>query len=174
MTSLPVIGVLIPILIAGCFFDLREHRIPNRLVLAGLGAGLAVNAWIGGLAGLLYALAGALLLLGLTFPLFALGWFGAGDVKLLTAVGAIVTWKLALAVLGGVVLAGGLLGVFALIWRAGLRASWQRLGLSPATRQPLTGSEAGSGPVQLPYAVAIAVGTLAGLFLAPSLPALIL
>ncbi|MFP4614558.1 MAG: prepilin peptidase [Thiohalorhabdus sp.] len=174
LTSLPVLGVLTPILMAGVFYDLREHRIPNALVLAGLAAGLAVNTWAGGLPGFLDAFAGALVLLLLGFPLFALGWLGAGDVKLLAAVGSVVTWHLALAVLVGVGLAGGVLGVLALVWRAGVRESWQRLGLSLAVRRPVPASPGAAGAAQLPYAVAIAAGTLGALYLAPSVPGLVL
>lgn len=172
------LGGLVALLLLAVAFDLRQRRIPNGLVLAGLAAGLAVHLWGGGGWGLLNALGGSLLLLGLTFPLFALGWLGAGDVKLLTAVGAFVTWHYALAVLLAVALAGGVVGSLAMIWGLGLGGWWQRIGalvgVSMAQRRAPTLAP-GSGPgVEVPYAVAIALGTAGAVFLAGAFPVLVL
>ena len=82
--------VLLAILaIIAAVFDVRSRRIPNRLVLAGIVAGLAWNVFEYGLSG--FARAGEGLGLGfiLYFPLFLLRARGAGDVKLLAAIGTI-------------------------------------------------------------------------------------
>lgn len=68
--------------------DLRMRRIPNRLTLAGLSAGLltagAQEGWAG-LGGALLGVAGGFAVL---FPLYMLRAMGAGDVKLMAAAGA--------------------------------------------------------------------------------------
>ena len=94
--------------------DLREHRLPNRLVLPGIGAGLlgCAGEWIAAgspplvpiIAALTYA--GFLLILNLT------GGMGMGDVKLAAVLG-LASWNLEVAVFSPVIafLVGGLVAV---------------------------------------------------------------
>jgi prepilin peptidase CpaA len=89
-------------------FDIRYRRIPNWLVLAGIVAGFMWNL-TSGWSGLGHAAAGFGLGFALYFPLYLLRAVGAGDVKLLAAVGSIIgpgncIWIFLLtAILGGVV-----------------------------------------------------------------------
>jgi leader peptidase (prepilin peptidase)/N-methyltransferase len=110
--------------------DLREHRLPNVLVLPGIGAGLVACAgeWMASgrfplvplVAGATYA--GFLLLMNIV------GGMGMGDVKLGAALG-LASWNLSLAVLSPVIafLVGGLVSVVLLI--AGRRG--QRIAFGP-------------------------------------------
>jgi prepilin peptidase CpaA len=90
-------------------FDIRYRRIPNWLVLAGIVTGAAWNLYASGWSGLGHAATGLGLGFALYFPLYLLRARGAGDVKLLAAVGAIVGpgncfWVFLLtAILGGVI-----------------------------------------------------------------------
>ncbi len=101
-----LLGILI-LVAAG--YDIRYRRIPNWLVLAGIVTGFAWNTFSSGLSGLGHAAAGLGLGFALYFPLYLLRARGAGDVKLLAAVGAIVGpgncfWVFLLtAVLGGII-----------------------------------------------------------------------
>jgi prepilin peptidase CpaA len=81
-------------------YDIRSRRIPNWLVLAGIAAGLIWNVYAasagvfpgagpGAVSGLGHAAAGLGLGFILYFPLYLLRARGAGDVKLLAAVGCI-------------------------------------------------------------------------------------
>ena len=93
-------------------FDILTRRIPNSLAAAGLAVGLAGHAWTGGGVGLAWSLAGVAAALPLLL-LYAARLFGAGDVKLLMAVGALagpifLPWTLLGAVFVG--------GVIALVW----------------------------------------------------------
>ncbi len=82
-------GVVILACLLAAAWDLRSRRIPNLLTFPLLATGLVWATWIGGLAGLAEA-CGACLLLGLPYViLFFFAGGGAGDAKLMGALG---TW----------------------------------------------------------------------------------
>ena len=92
MNSLPwVLDVVLAalVMVAGVY-DFRFRRIPNWLVLCGLIAGFALNAFLYEWAGLKGALLGMGLATLVYLPLYMVRGMGAGDVKLMAAVGAIV------------------------------------------------------------------------------------
>lgn len=74
---------------ATAWTDLRERRIPNLIVLAGILAGFAGRTYSEGLDGALLSLQGIGLAFATHLPLYLLRATGAGDVKLMAAVGAI-------------------------------------------------------------------------------------
>lgn len=101
---------LVSLLSISVYTDLRERRIPNKVTVSGFLAGLVTVALLqGGFP--LSALAGAGLALAVSFPLVALGGIGAGDAKLLAAVGAFVGPGGLLSVFIYGALAGGVLAV---------------------------------------------------------------
>ena len=71
-----------------CGWDLRTRRIPQVLTLGGAIAGFAFHAATGGWQGGLGSLAGWFIGIAIFLAPFALGGLGAGDVKLLGALGA--------------------------------------------------------------------------------------
>lgn len=83
-------GLALATAFIAAYFDIRWRRIPNWLVLAGLVVGLAGNLWLRGAPGLLSSLGGLLLASLIYFPLYLLRGMGAGDVKLMAALGVIV------------------------------------------------------------------------------------
>jgi prepilin peptidase CpaA len=85
-TGLILLGILVAV---AAVFDIRYRRIPNWLVMAGIVAGMAWNVVAPGGYGLGRSAAGLGLGFALYFPLYLLRARGAGDVKLLAAVGAI-------------------------------------------------------------------------------------
>jgi prepilin peptidase CpaA len=89
MLHLPWILAVILALIAG-LGDLRTRRIPNRLTVPALLTGIAVNVWLSGWHGLAMSLEGAGIGLGLLLPVVLLRGLGAGDWKLMGALGAMV------------------------------------------------------------------------------------
>lgn len=102
--------VLLAVLaIIAAVFDVRSRRIPNWLVLAGLASGIAWNTFEQGLPGLARAGEGLCAGFVLYLPFYLLRARGAGDVKLLAAIGAITGpgncfWIFLLtAILGGVI-----------------------------------------------------------------------
>ncbi len=128
--------------------DLTSRRIPNWLTLPFLAAGLLVGGVRGGMAGLARSAAGAglaVLLLAAFCLLRGMGW---GDLKLCAAIGAwIGPGPLGLALIMTAI-TGGLIAVAALLWRG--------MGHRVPARLRLDDQAA----FKLPYAPAIAVGTL--------------
>jgi prepilin peptidase CpaA len=96
MFSLPPPGVealLLALLLGAAVYDVRYRRIPNWLSIGGVVVGLALNTFLyQGLPGLRFAASGMAAGFGVYFVLYALRAMGAGDVKLMAAVGAIVGW----------------------------------------------------------------------------------
>jgi prepilin peptidase CpaA len=81
--------VLLAVLALASKADLTDRRIPNKLTFPTIALGLVLGGLFFGLDGLESSAKGAGLGIGMLFPLFMLRWMGAGDVKLLAAVGAL-------------------------------------------------------------------------------------
>lgn len=99
---------LVLLVLAAAAYDIRFRKIPNWLNLSGVILGVGLNCFFLGRAGLLLAISGCGLALLIYFPLFLARGMGAGDVKLMAAVGALAgprNWLyifLVTALLGGV------------------------------------------------------------------------
>jgi prepilin peptidase CpaA len=169
MTAVNVfVGTLLSL---ACVSDLRTRRIPNVLTLSAAVAALIYHFAAGGWPAAGWSLAGLFVGALLFFPLFALRGMGAGDVKLLAAVGAwlgpgqIVTAALATSI------AGGVIAIFVAVAYGYLRTAltnlylvlthWRVAGVEPL---PAVTLEQSKGP-RLAYAVPIAIGTVVTLWL---------
>jgi prepilin peptidase CpaA len=97
--------------VSAALLDWRSRRIPNWLTVPGLVCGVAVHAWVGGWHGTLVSLEGAGLALLLLLPLVVMRALGAGDWKLMGAVGAFVGWQMFLFVLLGSIFASGIMAI---------------------------------------------------------------
>ena len=104
-----------------CLHDLRSRRIPNLLTGPAILFGLLLHLFLGGPAQLgLSALAGVIA--GAVFLLFFVaGGMGAGDVKLMTAVGCLAGTAYLMDILIATVLTGAVLGVALALYRGRLR-----------------------------------------------------
>jgi prepilin peptidase CpaA len=149
--------------------DLHSRRIPNWLVFPYWLAGIVVQGVLFGWHGIGQSLAGAGLAIGVFGLLFLLGGMGAGDVKLLAAAGAWIGPKQMVFALIFTALVGG---VIVVVWAAlggflldlfkgtgDLMAGWRRGTL----RDPEVTIE-NPRRRKIPYAPAIAVGTLFSFF----------
>ena len=88
----PVAVLLLLLVLTAAVFDIRFRRIPNWLTLTGIVLGFALNALLAypwPLEGLKYAGLGLLFAFAVYFVLYLIHARGAGDVKLMAAVGAI-------------------------------------------------------------------------------------
>ena len=175
MSLLPLL-LLLALLGAAVWHDVRARRIPNALVFPGALAGLALHALLPGGAGLfgtpmgslgiLSALGGLALGLAFLLPMYALRLMGAGDVKLLAMVGAFVGAGQILTIALFTLAAGGVLALVFAAAQGKLRHSTRNaMQMMIATSIAAAGGEiavaqpaAASG--RLPYAIAIAAATI--------------
>lgn len=149
------------ILVVAAIGDFRTRRIPNRLValLAVLGFAYSVAAEPV-LPGLMNAGGGLLVGLGCWIPFYALGWLGAGDVKLFAAAGA---WLGPMGALEGALTGACAGAILALAWMfksRGMKGATETIALSAATPSLLSPDNDGSRRSTLPYGIAIAFGAI--------------
>jgi prepilin peptidase CpaA len=151
--------VLIGLITAAGFSDLRARRIPNWIPVTGAVLGFALQIWYSGLHGGLTSFGGAALGLGMFLPLYMLGGMGAGDVKLFSAVGALIGPQALIIVFVFTGLLGGIAAIVLALSRGRLRETLERTG------SLMLGVRAAAGPdsLRLPYGAVIAGGTLLSL-----------
>lgn len=115
-------SVLLVLLAAGAvWFDLREGRIPNGLILAGLGAGFVWQTIARGPAGILFFLGGVGLPVVFLWGLFFFRMIGAGDIKLLAAAGGLLGIGGSALCAAWAVGAGAVYALAFLVWRGELK-----------------------------------------------------
>jgi prepilin peptidase CpaA len=147
-------------LAAATVIDLRSRRIPNELTAAmsGLGIALAASGTSGVAIGA--SLAGLCLGLLLMMPGYALGATGAGDVKLMAGVGAIVGPALVLPAFLFTSVAGGVLAVIVASRRKRLGATLAQTGrLMTAPGAAPQEIRAATNASRFAYGPAIAIGS---------------
>ena len=149
-------GVLVATVI-----DIRTRRIPNELTaaMAGIGVGLAASG-VSGLS-LGASLVGFGVGLLLMLPGHALGATGAGDVKLMAAIGALIGPGMVVNAFLFTAVAGGVLAVAVAIRRRRLGTTFVRAGkliAAPTEVKQQIGSAAPSS--RFAYGPAIAVGSV--------------
>ena len=158
-----MVGALVAVLMTAMWTDLRASRIPNWLTFSAMGFALVVHAWFGGLQGALVGLTGLGAGLGLFLILYLSGSIGAGDVKLMAAVGALVGPSGA--VLSGLlaIIVGGAYALGAMCYQWGVLGTGRRL-VSATQGALLTRGSGWARELQLPfrlrYGFAVAGGTL--------------
>jgi prepilin peptidase CpaA len=156
--------IAIAIAIAACCWDVATSRIPNALTLSAAALAIVFHAFAPAGGGAWFPLVGLAAGLAVFFPMFALRAMGAGDVKLMAALGAWIGWKSIVFVALYGSLAGGVLALVVGLRRRYLRQAFSNLkllatywwveGVKPL---PALTLEAKNG-VRLPYALAIAAG----------------
>lgn len=120
------------ILAAGSYYDIREHRIPNWLILSGMLLGTVLQvylAWDGeGSGSILWPVCGFLLRMlaaaVLFFILFVFRMIGAGDVKLMALICGYLGGPAGAVALGYGFAAGAVLSLVKMLYR---RSFWTRL-----------------------------------------------
>lgn len=108
-------GVVIGASLAAAWIDLRTRRIPNALSLPLAAAGLLFRGLFEGWAGAGDSLAGFFAMLLPFFVLFALKGSGAGDAKMMGAIGAWLGLRAGIVVLLAVAIAGGVLSLLRIL-----------------------------------------------------------
>ena len=162
--NLTIQVALIVLVTAAAWSDLRSRRIPNWITAPGAILGFGLQVWYFGFHGALASLGGAGLGLGIFIVLYMAAGMGAGDVKLFSAVGALVGPQALIPMFVFTALLGGIAAVAMAAWRGRLRKTLQKtaeLLLCFGIRE--TSTAAGSDALRLPYGAVIAGGTLLSL-----------
>ena len=170
--TLPPRGVevaLLALVLGAAIYDVRYRRIPNWISVTGALIGLALNTFLyPTLPGLLHALKG----LGLAFlvylVLYAVHAMGAGDAKLMAAVGSLVGWEDWVGIFIITAIVGGIMAVILVtarkrlkttVWNVGFILTEMKSGRAAyVNREELDVRSPRS--VGLPHGAVIAVGTL--------------
>jgi prepilin peptidase CpaA len=161
--------VLLVIMLAAAVFDVRYRRIPNWLTVGGVVLGVALNTVIGPPeAGLGFSLAGLGVAFGIYLALYALRAMGAGDVKLMAAIGALVGWERWFGIFFVTALIGGVMALILLLARRRLKQTLFNVGfilsemksLRPAYLAKEELDVRNKKAVGLPHGAVIAVSTV--------------
>lgn len=156
--------VLVSLLCVAAWSDIRGHRVPNQLTVAGLVVALALRAPLG-VASVLEGLGGFGVAMLVAILFYALGAVGGGDAKLLGMVGAFLGVTPLPGALAYIVLLGAAMAVAAMARRGLLLLLFMNTMDLFRSKRLLarTGSvrtlELPSAQT-IPYAVPIAAGTL--------------
>ena len=151
----------IPALAAG-WTDWHSRRIPNWLTVSALFAGIAANCLAAGWIGAKEALLGAGLGLALLLPFVLIRSLGAGDWKLVGALGAFLGPSRLIAVLMGTILVAGVMALALIVWKRRIGQTARNLGhmLAGLLTLHLPGQEVSlDNPesLKIPFGVAVAV-----------------
>lgn len=160
--------VLTVLVLTAGVYDIVYRRIPNWLAASGLALGVSLNTFLFEWAGLKASLLGIGFAFLIYFPLYLLRGMGAGDVKLMMAVGALAgpaSW-FAIFILTGIL--GGVIAIVLLLFRGRLRQTLWNVGFllhrlmqfkAPYADHPELDVRSGQG-VRLPHGAVIALGTM--------------
>jgi prepilin peptidase CpaA len=147
--------------------DVRTRKIPNALTGPALLLALLAHLFLEGPLGLRGALAGMLIAGGVMLPGWLLRLTGAGDVKLMAALGAWLAFPHALFATLGALIAGGVVAAGIALRRGLLRQTlWNTAALGAWMFSPARtgGPPPGSG-VRFPFAVAVLAGSVGSLWI---------
>lgn len=148
-------------------WDWRSRKIPNWLTVAGVVAGITVHSVLDGWHGAWFALGGMGLALVLLLPLVYLRALGAGDWKLMGAVGTFLGWELFLIVLVGSIFVAGAMAAVQMVRADRVSETFRNLwtlikGFATfgMVKNPKISLD-NPGLLKLPFGVAVAASTLA-------------
>jgi prepilin peptidase CpaA len=148
------------------WLDWRTRRIPNWLTVPALFAGIVLHSWIAGWRGAAMALEGVGLALIILLPLVLMRALGAGDWKLMGAVGAILGPWMLLFVLLASIFVSGLMAMVLMVQTKRVKRTLRNLAVlvqgffSFGLRVHPEISLDNPGLLKLPFGVAAAIGTL--------------
>ena len=138
--SWATVALLVGLTAIAIVWDVRYRRIPNWVTLPALSAGLLIAAIERGGSGLAWSAIGATIGFFLLLAPWHVDWVGAGDLKLLTAIGAI----------AGPIVAG-----------LGFAAGTAIAGVMAIRRRAVPGAQPNFDQRRLPYGAALAAAALA-------------
>lgn len=162
-------SLLVVMLLGAAVFDLRQGRIPNWVTFPSMVGGLGLYTILHGLEGLLFSLKGLGLGLGLLLLFYMAGGVGAGDVKLLGAVGGLIGPSGVFSAFLITALVGGIYALLLLVRRLGLGGGLRYVRsmfaiLLLVGKSGLTVTQSANPQPKMRYGVVIALGTMLSQF----------
>lgn len=159
------ITFLTVILTIAAISDLRSHKIPNWLTFSTIIAGIIYHTYIKGYQGFLFSVQGVFLGFAFLMVFYLMGGTGAGDVKLMGAVGGLLGPKGVFIAFIFTALLGGIYAIVLLLLHGGLKDKVKRYGMMLKTfiftnRLIYLPPENKEKKPVLCYGVVIALGTL--------------
>lgn len=147
---------------AVCLIDTLKAKIPNIANASLAVAGLALNFYTTGVQGLAISSLGMLTGLALLIVPYLMGGFGAGDVKALAALGALVGPKPILQIFVYMALFGGIFAIIHYVSNRNLQEQlekwWLSLKVAAMANDPRQIKPEKHEKLRFPYAAAIALG----------------
>ncbi len=162
---------------ATLYFDLRYQRIPNRLCLVALISGILINTIFDSWLGLSDSLSGAGLALIILLPAYFFRLLGAGDVKIMVAIGAIsgpliIVWSIAYAIIFGTFTS--ILIALKSVGLRGIKLTITRYYHCFYLRTYFKPESGDMGALKVPYAPALTLGWILACYLNPDIQNLFL
>ena len=165
-----ILLLLSALLIIAVINDIRYRRIPNLLTYPVMIVAVAYNSWLYGLEGFLFSIGGIVLGIAVLIVFHFMGGMGAGDVKLMGAVGGLLGPKIVFAAFLFTAIIGGIHALAVLIVKGYAMEAFKRyLAIMKTlilTKRiiyiPSSGEE---GELRLCYGISIAAGTLLAILL---------
>lgn len=167
--------VLFMLLIIAAYTDITAGKVYNRYTFPALFSGLILNYWIGGWSdggvNLLSSLWGMAAGGGVFIFFYYYGVMGGGDLKLVTAIGALKGFPFIIHAIFYTSLVGAVFALLYLIWQGrllrGMRESFSmafRFKRKEMSEQELQQTQTARD--RIPYGVAISIGTMWAFFVA--------
>jgi prepilin peptidase CpaA len=152
--------LIVPVIIS----DLKSQRIPNKITFPAMLIGCLFQVWLKGFPGLVFSLQGIGLGIALFIIPYMIGKMGAGDAKLIGAVGAFLGPKGIFIAFIYIGIAGGIYSLLLIAWhRQKFRGFFMEQYVSAlvflGTKKLNWSSSQAEGRPRLCYGVAIGVGT---------------
>lgn len=146
--------------------DIRTFKIKNKIIYPFVLSGIITNSWQNGYEGLGLALQGAALPIVLLFVFFLFRILGAGDIKLFSAIGAIMGPGFVLYTIVYSFLAGGVLALAIILVRENCRErfgyllNYLKYSLLTLSLKPYIDFSGENPGGKLPFALAVTCGVL--------------
>jgi prepilin peptidase CpaA len=169
MNRILLTGV-VSLVVLAAVIDVRTRKIPNWLTFSSCLIVLGANLIIHGVTGFLGSLLGLFTGFGLLFFVYLLGGMGAGDVKLLSAVGAFIGPRLVFHAFVWMALSGGVMAVGLILYKRVAADTLRNLKtllfgwLTESGGRDMNLTLQNQSLHKLTYGVAIAIGTLLAVY----------
>jgi prepilin peptidase CpaA len=159
-----IIPVALAVTLICVYTDCRSRTIKNSVTFPAMALGLLLNALGSGWPGLLFAFAGLLAGIALMLIPFLYGQMGAGDVKLMGALGSLLGGYGILNVFLYTTIAGGILALGFAAYHKNLISTFKKLWLLVKClvwfRSPAAGKAVYDKSIPMPYGLAIGIGAV--------------